>query len=1574
MNHPQISVLHQLFLAESQPFRRVHRMIDLFECILKTHTVYILSEYFMHNRISDSAKGLLAAGLRTPSLGTWQLFARELFKELQHKNHTWLIPDFVSEFIAFEEAINIDTSNIIALRNGYAHGATPSDEQCVNDIHQFEPFLNKLLQSNWLQTSALEERNRQVFLTNENASISLHPLLLYREEGNFAPFAFFNDLKNDKVGLINYPLSKHYREKEFYEEFLSILPLHEWKKTGSNEFLQCLEELTESFKGRSQERRQLLQFVIDNKKGYFSIQGNPGIGKSALIAHFFKDLRSKSEHNHLHVVEYFIRRGTQQAQPDYLLNYLIRRTDDLFPKGKEIVADGKLTFDLQNQLFSKWRLWGEEDNGKLLFLIDGIDEGVENGMANYLPRENFNNILIIYGSRSGGDPSLDKFWGELPINHHKKLELAGLGKEDIRALIYEVANKYEVERESTWVDAIQQRSQGNPLYLKLLCNAVENGSIELNDIGALPNEINEYYKAILQRYASDISDGDALLNGLYSFAAAKDYLTLAHLGKINNLGPATLQRIGSILKEVLFENPLTEEILDYQLFHESFREYLMREKANEVNDAAERIIDFCAGWNDLENSWEQSYALEHYAAHLSSSKKKIRVETLLKLLYDKSYVETQKQILKGFDATRRMYHQAMIKATELQRYDDQLEAALCLVDLKYEEDNDAPQIVAMLANGEIDLALKRIDSFGGDDEEGVKRKFILIMLCLIELTLLDSKDKPFRKQAIEHLLNHLDDHLPTDHSILNWNGFFPSFLMFQLACIWTEMDFDFTIIYKRTEDWEKDWIATEGPFTEFQFEVLLNCARSISKLDAKSLSLAKISSELYKLDKAENASQVMQEALTMACNNQDEKFKSRLLRNISRELWEQGKSREAVSALDIAISWLADKELDYWKNWDLTEISHEMAVQGRIEQALEYAYNLTDNNSQGVALMKISIEMAKQGAFDSAIEHARGIRIDKYRSNALASISTELTKEGKESESVSLVQEALTIANNMSDIEPIYFDKCDVFNEISKELAKQGKFDKALEHVSDGFNKVSVFEAIFYQNIKQGKLKEANDCLQEMNSNSSRSRLLSNLSTTLFKQGGSEEADLMIKAARELARNTKKNDYGWISLEDDPTIKPLSIISNELSKQGKWKEAAMVMQEVLECTGGIIDESLQSNFLQAILIQFVKQGLWDDVLEYVHKYDVNFKNSIYSKISSELAKNGQHDKALKIANLVVGEYAKIDAFINISSDLFKIGKKDDALNLLLDALKQARSIDDFIVINIYYKIADIAIELAKQSRIEEAYACSKELSDDDLNYKNKVLITIATELARNQKIEEAVEYVNEITSDAFRSITLRNIAVSLTKAENPTLATTYMNHAIELANGISDEELKVSVLLAIAFEQENLGLINEATALIQEALSCAYGIGDESTKINVLKEISLTLTKKDKWELAQETGLKIPQIAQRHACWKNIASEMLEENGWEKALDYSQKLQHEEARSFYLNGWAKNVMVTDVNEKCFRQSLPLLARDSEALEMLIQKYAVREVMLSSPSQEKINQLIRTIDLQWAIDIKNQLPS
>ena len=143
---PHLSIHHQLYLTEDQPFRKVHRMIDLFESIIKTHTVIILSGYVKHNKLSDKAKGLLSQGLRTPSLGTWQLFSRVLFEELANDNYIWISNSFANEFKALDKALQSEKTNVIAFRNGYAHGATPTDAQCETDIKKFDPFLMHLMQ------------------------------------------------------------------------------------------------------------------------------------------------------------------------------------------------------------------------------------------------------------------------------------------------------------------------------------------------------------------------------------------------------------------------------------------------------------------------------------------------------------------------------------------------------------------------------------------------------------------------------------------------------------------------------------------------------------------------------------------------------------------------------------------------------------------------------------------------------------------------------------------------------------------------------------------------------------------------------------------------------------------------------------------------------------------------------------------------------------------------------------------------------------------------------------------------------------------------------------------------------------------------------------------------------------------------------------------------------------------------------------------------------------------------------------------------------------------------------------
>ena len=94
-----------------------------------------------------------------------------------------------------------------------------------------------------------------------------------------------------------------------------------------------------------------------------------------------------------------------------------------------------------------------------------------------------------------------------------------------------------------------------------------------------------------------------------------------------------------------------------------------------------------------------------------------------KLAYDTAHWNRQIEISKGFEWSKKMLNEMMQWAA---KYDDDevIECALNKVDLHHMEQNDAPRIVELVANNDIETALQRIEAFGGNDKEGLQRKFI----------------------------------------------------------------------------------------------------------------------------------------------------------------------------------------------------------------------------------------------------------------------------------------------------------------------------------------------------------------------------------------------------------------------------------------------------------------------------------------------------------------------------------------------------------------------------------------------------------------------------------------------------------------------------------------------------------------------------------------------------------------------------------------------------------------------------------------------------------------------------------
>jgi len=1476
--HPHIQVLHHLFLSETQPFRKVHRMIDLFESLIKFHTVVILSEYVKHNRLSDNAKFLLAQGLYKPSLGVWKQIGSALFKELEEKNYNWLLPDFPIEFRKLDKALEQKKTNVIEFRNYYGHGATPPDEQCEAHIQQFEPFLNELLQLNWLKHSSILVRDAKVFLSAEEGELSLHPVLIYREEKFPASLAFFNDLKNDKIGLLNYPLSKYYREKNFYDEFQNHLPLRVWKKSSQNLFDQQIEELTESFKGREQDLEILKRFVRKKNKGYLSVLGNPGIGKSTLIAQFIKELRANQDLKNTQVIDYFIHRGRNESRPETLLNYLIQKTDEIFREGRNIRQKKNDLWHIQEILFEKWKLWSDHcKEKKLLILIDGLDEGVENKLTEYLPRENFENVLIIYGSRPGGHPDIIDFWPTLPVEYHMKLELRGLSKENIRALIYEVGNKYEIEKESKWIDTVLERSNGYPLYLKLLCDAIENGSISLNNINALPKEINNYYEAILRRYSKD-KFGNALLSSLFTLAAAKDELSISHLRLINQLDYLSQEHVSSTLREILVKNE-TSEVETYQLFHETFREFLMEKRKLEIQEAEDRILDFCASWEDLEGTYEQRYALQHYASHLIESKKSKRKQELLQLLNNKSYIQTQKQVLRQFEATRSLLQIGLAEACKQKNCDIQLETALSLVDLEYEETNEAPQIIEMVANGEIELALKRIESFGGQDEEGLKRKFILYMLCLAELTVLKNKVNPL-KNGLKLIIAHLDNHIPRDTSLIDWNIIFPNYLIFQISLELEKEEINSNILYKRTGKinfgWIPDSILTSKEKIlyliklleneaiieiEFQtisiqfakrnlFEFSLHVAGLIKDLYKKVETLTSISSLYYKSKEYKKSEISLDMALATLLNSKDDEFKKQLcLRNIFSELHFQNKNSKILKI---------NEDLEKKLQGDETEeyILSALTKEGRVNEAVEIIEKQKNNSIKAYLLEKIGISLIHIGKREyglSVLKEATEIietttNISK-KIEILVQISNDLFLSGEKEVSKEILNKVLKISKTL---DPDYSKNWIISNIVIQELLNQGEEKTAVKHcmrIKQEYRKIVILSKILQRFPESQKLKIINSYLKNhdtekskdwaskflsielsqneineipirvarlINSKYYKTRALIGISMNFSEKGKHEIAELLIKEA--LAINFIEKGY---EIKVD--------LANELSKLGKENEAVSILKKFLQKQD--FSEKSQEEHLINISTYFIK-----------HKHRI---------------------KAIRIISEVNNDYKEIQLLKKIGDNLSNNEHKEDRLFLYKHALKKFNKEQS---LGSPSSLKKIIIELINSHDRDEL---QKKINITKSDFHNgEILSRIASELVKENKYELALKIINKIKNNHWKIISLIKMSNSYENIKNFHYSEKLFLKALNLTDKIQKATKRNNILKDLCIELSEYKRFNEA-------LYIAEKINFENIYEIAISEITIRLVRESKIDEAVEiVNKKIKNQYFKSKTLKNLSSEL----------------------------------------------------------------------------------------------------
>src|SRR4028118_15465 len=342
-----------------------------------------------------------------------------------------------------------------------------------------------------------------------------------------------------------------------------------------------IQDRTKDFTGRRFVFENIVSFLQTNRKGYFVLEAEPGVGKSSIMAQSVLMMRRRC-------VTHFNSRsdGIVDAQT-FLENACIQLIDGFKLRDKytqlpeNATANGNFLGRLLGEVSAT--LGGE----KLIFVVDALDEvdlSLQSSGSNvlYLPDVLPDNVYFIVSKRPESLP--------LPMNHRvfDLMQYDAESLEDTKAYIAKRTSNsasiqnwiasHDLTREQ-FVGAVAQKSQNNFMYLRYVLNDIENGEYRDVSLEDLPRELTGYYG---KHWAQMIGrEDDPLLamkvKIIYVISKAREAVSRRWIAK--SVGETDL-KVQQVLKKwdsFLRQQQVSGEIR-YSIYHNSFREFLAKDE------------------------------------------------------------------------------------------------------------------------------------------------------------------------------------------------------------------------------------------------------------------------------------------------------------------------------------------------------------------------------------------------------------------------------------------------------------------------------------------------------------------------------------------------------------------------------------------------------------------------------------------------------------------------------------------------------------------------------------------------------------------------------------------------------------------------------------------------------------------------------------------------------------------------------------------------------------------------------------------------------------------------------------
>jgi hypothetical protein len=513
-----------------------------------------------------------------------------------------------------------------------------------------------------------------VFLSNEETSLDLFPLHIFddvwqwREErpmrvSGQALQLFF---RLSRKGYLEFTPLSHtaafaQQRGAVLEKFRQEFPVSDWRALDQFEtlnqdamFAELVAELSEVFVGREDDIRHVKNSLKDHNRGVLWIPGKPGVGKSALMARLMRDFKDAVQH--YVVIPYFFRIGHTGCSTEQFLKTAILKLQMAL---KVQLGVSPNLDERKEQFVSVVEEAATRLNRKILFLIDGMDEinRLEPTFISLPFAANMRNVVWLCAGRTE-PPEIESALRRGGAHWVFAEGLPEMGKLTVRSMLttHLEQMKYQLfardqlnegEYHNRFIDVLVHKSEGLPLYVRMVIEDLREGKWTLSDEDHLPDGLRAYFEQVLERLG--VSSIGTILTPLFCLLAwAKEPITESALKVLLSSHylsnePDWEQHFDAALQYghvMLRRVPTPEGEAGWMFYHDTFRQHLL-ESARVALDRrwAQNVwLSQGAQWRTVGEKSLRLYLLRNYSEHLGEAK---RWEELFELARDAEFQKAQ---------------------------------------------------------------------------------------------------------------------------------------------------------------------------------------------------------------------------------------------------------------------------------------------------------------------------------------------------------------------------------------------------------------------------------------------------------------------------------------------------------------------------------------------------------------------------------------------------------------------------------------------------------------------------------------------------------------------------------------------------------------------------------------------------------------------------------------------------------------------------------------------------------------------------------------------------------------------